>query len=78
MGAYQKLPIVFVKSEHSIVVARVHLRLFVLHKVLLYVFVNGQPAASYELVERQRVLCVINLVLQHGVEVLNIDVRILD
>ena len=47
-------------------------------QILLDVLVDGEATACNQFVEGERILRVVNLALQHWVEVLEIDIGILD
>ena len=83
MWADEKLAFVFIESKYlamRLVDCRVSssIDVLVLGQVLLDVTVDGQSAWVDQLIEAKRVFRVIDLVLQHRVEVFEIDVGILD
>ena len=75
MRAYKQLTLILVECEKLRVIS---VSLFVSGQVILDVFVNGQSTTCNKFVEGERILCVVNLALEHWIQVLQVDVCILN
>ena len=73
MRADQKLTLILVEREQLIVIG---VALLMAIKVLLDIFVDGKSATCNQLVKGEWVLSVVNLALEHWVEVLEVNVCI--
>ena len=75
MRADQQFPLVLIEGEKLIVV---RMALLMTGQILLDVSVDGESTTRNQLVKREWVLRVVDLALEHGVEVFEINCRVFD